>query len=95
MSTAATLDTVTAALDTVTVVEADPAATLGIRLRQAMGRRGVDHVAARSRVTERTIWRILAGAHKGGPDLGTIEALAAATDVRPAWLAWGDGAMRG
>ncbi len=48
-------------------------------------------LADRAQVTVRTVLRISQGKSLN-PGVGTIADLARALDVRPAWLAYGDGA---
>lgn len=67
-------------------------ATLGERVRQALGSRSPESVARESGMRAQTIRRLLDGAVKTAPRLDTIEELARATERDPAWLAgWGDG----
>lgn len=65
---------------------------LGERVKQALGDRSPERVAAASGMRAQTIRRLMAGGGKAAPRLDTIEALAAATGADPAWLAgWDDG----
>ena len=57
-----------------------------------MGTRTAEDVARESGVRGITVRRLVTGAVKTAPRLDTLEAIALALEVRPAWLAgWDDG----
>jgi len=61
------------------------------RIRAAMGTKTAEAVARESGLRGITIRRLATGATKTAPRLDTLEAVALALGVRPAWLAgWDD-----
>lgn len=69
----------------------DPSA-LALRLREAMAARGCcpRELGELAGIHHNHVLQLGRGApRKRGPTLSTVEALASALDVSPAWLAWG------
>ena len=65
--------------------------TLHERIIEAIGGQPVTQVARAAHLSLSQMWLIRSGNQKRGPGLDTIVALAAATNVCPAWLAFGVG----
>ena len=61
------------------------------RLRQLLAEHGVRQVARESRIRRRTLQRLQREENGHDPSVYTVEAIATACGVRPAWLLWGDG----
>jgi transcriptional regulator with XRE-family HTH domain len=66
---------------------------LATRIEAARAHRGIStrRLAADSGLSDRAIRLVRNGEAKAGPTLDTVERLAAALRVTPAWLAFGEG----
>lgn len=66
---------------------------IAVRLQEAIGERPIREVAEAAGVDRITLRRLVHAECKRGPFLDTLSVIARALKVRPAWLAWGEGAM--